>query len=132
MRIVLDTNVLMAAFLRPHSTPAMILRLILQGEIELVTNAQILDEYEEVLLRPKFKLNKEKVRTVLDFILMKSLLAPALIHKVKLPDRDDEPFLEVALGSKADAIVTDNKKHYPPKACKGIKILTPHEFLSEL
>jgi predicted nucleic acid-binding protein len=42
LRIVLDTNVLVAAFLKPHGNAARILRLILEGEIELTADERIL------------------------------------------------------------------------------------------
>lgn len=41
LKIVLDTNVLVSAFLKPRSKPARILRLVLQGDIEIVANESI-------------------------------------------------------------------------------------------
>jgi len=49
--------------------------------------------------------------------------------KKHLPDPDDEPFLEVALSGKVDALITGNKRHYPASASKGIAVLTT-EFLA--
>jgi len=65
MKVVLDTNVLVSAFLKPQSKPAKILRLILQGNIDIVINEYILAEYYEVLTRAKFDLNPENIQTVL-------------------------------------------------------------------
>jgi uncharacterized protein len=61
MRVVLDTNVLVSAFLKPRSKPAKILRLILQGNLEIIINEPILSEYQEVLTRPKLRLNPFRV-----------------------------------------------------------------------
>jgi predicted nucleic acid-binding protein len=45
-----------------------------------------------------------------------------------LPDIDDEPFLEVALASGAECLVTGNKLHFPAKMRQGVKVLSPREF----
>lgn len=47
-----------------------------------------------------------------------------------LPDTDDEPFLEVAIAGKVACLVTGNSTHFPSKPCKGVKVLSPSEFLS--
>ena len=132
MRIVLDTNVLVSAFLNPGSTSARILRLIIQGDISIVVNEPILAEYDEVLKRPKFELNTEDVQIVLDFIRSIGIHAPSLAKSLFLPDRGDEPFLEAALATRADALVTGNIRHFPKRYCKGQKIMTPRDFLDGL
>lgn len=129
MKIVFDTNVLVSAFLKPHSHAAKILRLILQGEIEIVADSRILNEYEEVLARPKFKLDEEKVKVVLDLIRLRCIKAPATRIKFSLPDEDDTPFIETALAGDADYLITGNKRHFPAKSCRDIKALSPDEFL---
>lgn len=132
MKIVLDTNVLVSAFLKPRSKPARIIRLVLQGDIEIVANESILAEYLDVLKRPKFDLNPDKVQTILQIIRSKGINAPALAESFDLPDSSDEPFLEAALSAGADVIITGNKKHFPQKACKGQKVVNPTEFLQLL
>ena len=132
MQIVLDTNVLVSAFLNPRSNAARILRLIIQGDISIVVNEPILTEYFEVLKRPKFELNPEDVQIVFDYNRSIGIHAPTLGKSISLPDRDDEPFLEAALATRADVSVTGNIKHFPQKYCKGQKIMTPREFLDEL
>ncbi len=129
MKIVLDTNVLVSAFLKPRSKPARIMRLVLQGDIQIICNEHILAEYQEVLKRPKFDLNPDKVRTILEVIRSKGINAPALAESFALPDSSDEPFLEAALAAGADVLITGNKKHFPEKACKGQKVANPTDFI---
>lgn len=131
MRVVLDTNILVSAFLKPHSLTAKILRLALQKEIEPAVDNRIINEYKPVLARPKFDLQEEKVKNILDLLISRSLKAPAINIFVKLPDEDDAPFLEVALAVKTKHLVTGNKKHYPAKLCTGVKIVSPREFLTQ-
>jgi putative PIN family toxin of toxin-antitoxin system len=132
LQIVLGTNILVSAFLNPGSTSARILRLVIQGDISIVVNEPILTEYHEVLKRPKFELNPGDVQIVLDYIRSIGIYAPTLAKSISLPDRDDEPFLEAALATRADALVTGNIKHFPKKYCKGQKIMTPRDFLDGL
>jgi putative PIN family toxin of toxin-antitoxin system len=132
LKIVLDTNVLVSAFLRPGSKPAKILRLALQGEIQIIVNEGMLSEYNEVLGRPKFELEAQRVQTILETIRSKSIRAPALAASLGLPDAKDEIFLEAALAAKADALITGNKSHFPKPLCRGQTVWTPEEFLREL
>jgi len=129
VKIVLNTNIVISAFLNPYGKSAKILRLILQGDIELVVDERILYEYENVLLRPVFRLPKKDVLSVIDVLRSISNYAPACKSNIELPDEGDEPFLEVAISGGADAIVTGNKKHFPPEKCMGIKVFSPQEFL---
>ena len=132
MKIVVDTNVLVSAFLKPRGNPARILRLILQGDVSVVVNEHILTEYDEVLARPKFDLSPQRVQTILGIIRSRGLFAPSLAESFKLPDPSDEVFLEAALVTGADALITGNRKHYPKRACKGQRVVSPREFLDEL
>lgn len=130
MKIVLDTNVLVSAFLKPQSDPAKILRLILQRNFQIVINEHILSEYYEVLKRPKFSLDPSYVQVILQFIRKIGVNAPALRESFSLPDSGDIPFLEAAMATRADALITGNNRHFPDKFCKGQKVVTPTEFLS--
>jgi len=132
LKIVLDTNVLVSAFLKPRSKPARIMRLVLQGDIQIIVNEHILAEYLEVLKRPKFNLNLKNVQTILEVIRLKGINAPSLAESFDLPDSSDEPFLEAALSLKSDVLITGNRKHFPKKSCKGQMVVSPTEFLNLL
>ena len=132
MKVVLDTNVLVSAILKPKSPPARILHLIIQGDIELVVNQAIFTEYTEVLSRPKFQLEPKDIAPILDFIRERAIRAPSLPQSFHLPDEDDEPFLEACAAVGADALLTGNKRHFPAEACKGQSVLTPREFLEAI
>jgi putative PIN family toxin of toxin-antitoxin system len=129
MIIVLDTNVLVSGFLKPYGNTAAILRLIADGTIRLAYDLRILAEYRDVLHRPKFNFAKEDVASFLDQIELEGLLVSAKPSNHRLPDPDDEPFLEVALSAGVIAIVTGNKRHFQRKEYEGVKILSPTEFV---
>ena len=129
MIIVLDTNVLVSGALNPFGKPAAIIRLIIEGRIKLAYDARIVTEYEEVLLRPKFPFSEEQVAAIFDQVMRDGLSVSGLPSPVKLPDPDDEMFLEVALSGQAAAIVTGNKDHFPKDCCHKIRVFSPTEFL---
>ena len=54
MKVVIDTNVLVSALLKPYSKPATILNMIIAGQIIPCFDARIFNEYERVLVRKKF------------------------------------------------------------------------------
>ena len=129
MIVVLDTNVIVSGILRPYSKAASILRLVATGAITLAYDLRIFSEYRDVLNRPKFTFAKEDIDAFLDQVDKEGVLVSVMPLKFRLPDPEDESFLEVALAGKATAIVTGNKRHFPKKECEGTRILSPAEFL---
>ena len=129
MKIVLDTNVLVSGLLTPFRSSGEIVRMISAGELILYIDARILSEYQEVFYRPKFKFNKDHVSILLDFIKLYGQFVSSVPLKNRLPDSDDEPFLEVAIAGKVRSLITGNIVHYPPLYREGIKIFSPSEFV---
>ena len=72
---VIDTNVIVSAMLKWNSIPGSILELTLDGPITPVLNREILDEYRQVLLRPKFHLTANRT-AFLPFKVMSYASAP--------------------------------------------------------
>lgn len=128
MNIVLDTNVLVAGLLTPYGPCGEIVRMISSGEPTLCFDARILAEYNEVLRRPKFKFDENRVAALLDHLAHHGCTIASRPLTQSLPDTDDEPFLEVALAGRAVCLVTGNKLHFPPKQRQGVKIFSPREF----
>lgn len=102
-RIVLDTNVLVSAFLNPAGAPAQVLTLVLAGELRVLFDQRILDEYADVLARPRFEIDPADAAEVLRQLKADGERVVASAGAVQVPDPDDAAFLEVALSGKADA-----------------------------
>jgi putative PIN family toxin of toxin-antitoxin system len=130
MRIVLDTNVLVAGLLSPFGPCGEIIRMVSSGEVTLCFDALILAEYSEVLYRSKFGFDKDKVAAFLDHIEHRGRTVASSPLRHSLPDPDDEPFLKVAIAGKAVCLVTGNASHFPAKLCQGRNVLSPSEFLT--
>lgn len=129
MRVVIDTNVLVSGLLSPYGSAAEIMRMLVGGSLDILYDARILSEYEEVLSRPKFSFDKNKIGHLIEFITSFGIPISAAPLSRHLSDLDDEPFLEVAIAGKADALITGNTVHYPMKSRHKIHVLTPGQFL---
>ncbi|MCM2264639.1 MAG: putative toxin-antitoxin system toxin component, PIN family [Desulfuromonadales bacterium] len=129
MKIVLDTNVLVAGLLSPFGPCGEIVRMVSSGELTLALDARILTEYQEVLARPKFKFDQDKVAAILDLIEHRGVTVAASPLIQPLPDPDDEPFLAIAITARVACLVTGNHVHFPVEFCQGAAVLSPSEFL---
>ena len=114
---IIDTNVIVSAFLSRHNDSATVLFLdcLFKGTIIPVYNDEILNEYSTVLTRSKFKIAKEKIDAVLTEIKTKGIHSERVNSGETLPDAKDLVFYEVALSKEDSFLVTGNLKHFPKK-----------------
>lgn len=131
MKIVVDTNVIVSALLTPAGVCGQILDLLVEGVLQPCVDERMLAEYEEVLPEPRFPFTSVQVRTMLKIFRTVGEPVAALPLDAALPHEDDRPFLEVAATAQV-ILVTGNRKHFPKKACKGVTVLSPREFLDLL
>lgn len=132
IRIVLDTNVLVAGLMSDKGPPGQIVDLIITGEIEVACDPRILAEYREVVARPALRIKQSDAEDVLQHIESTALRVEPGRWPEVLPDPDDEPFLAVAEAARAICLVTGNVRHFPPKACGSVRVLTPRQFVDSL
>jgi putative PIN family toxin of toxin-antitoxin system len=132
LKLVIDTNVVISALLKQESNPALIMSLILRGICTLCLTEKIFVEYEEVSGRGKFKkLDQTSVREFLSALRKRaSWVVPEVPVDGITKDPDDNVFLECALESKADFLITGNIHHFPGKKFHHTSIVTPNEFVS--
>ena len=129
LRVVVDTNVLVSGLLNAEGPPARVLDLVRDGDVTLLVDDRILEEYRAVVARPKFRgaIQPAQAEALLD--LFSHLGEPVGTRPLDavLPDPDDAPFLEVAVAGRAHALVTGNLKDFPPTT--GLRILGAADFL---
>ena len=128
-RAVFDTNVLVAGFLSPAGPPGRIVEWLRVGSVVAVLDDRIFAEYAEVLVRPAFCLPAGEVNIVLDAIRTRATWAEVGAGYKMLPDPDDVPFAECAHAAKVP-LVTGNLRHFPGAACRGVRVLTPAQFVA--
>lgn len=128
IKAVYDTNVIVSGLLNSEGIPAFLLDIATQREITLFISPEILQEYEGVLLRPKFGFSKGVVKRFLRLIKAKSKIVKPKSLEFTLKDPANNKFLECALAGKVDCLVTGNTRHFPSPTYKGIKVISPREF----
>ena len=130
--VVLDTNIIVSAGIKPGGTPAkIVMDWVLEGQIQVVTSPWVVGEYREVARRPKFH-RYGFPPLWLEFLIEESLRLPdPAIWSKHGPDPNDLPFL--ALAQVAGAwLVTGNLKHFPETLRNGVAVLSPTEYLVRL
>ena len=130
--VILDTNVVVSAMLsrlRSDAATAKTLEYVFLGKVVPVYNDEIIDEYIEVLSRPKFRFDKELINIVISHIRRVGISSDRLQSDEEFPDKDDVVFYEVTLSQlKKDEhtyLVTGNLKYFPMKSF----VVTPREFV---
>ncbi len=128
LRLVVDTNIVVSAALKPDGLQRTVLILALTKPARLYVSEAILAEYREVLARPELRIRKGLQRQLLDLIEARARrVAPARTLKVTR-DPDDSIFVECADAVRADYIVTGNPRHFP-RFWKQTKVVTSREFI---
>jgi putative PIN family toxin of toxin-antitoxin system len=133
LRVVFDTHVIVSAALYEKSLPALLLSLGLEGKVRFFISPALLNEYETVLKRPRFKLGHKETAELIEKIKQKAVMVtPTKELTILEADETDSRILECAAKAKADFVITGNKRHFPFEEFKGIKILTPREFINKI
>ena len=128
-RVVLDTNVTIAAFFW-KGYPRIIYDLIREKKFVMLLSSDMEKEFIRVLGYPKFGLTSKEIppfiinlRSNAEFIEIKSKIS--LISD----DPTDNIFLECAIDSNADYIISGDKHILDFGKYKNIQIVKPKEFL---
>lgn len=136
MRVVLDTNVLVAGFRHQRGASRVWLKAALNGGFTLLATPPVFLEYEAVLKRPEHLAavgaTVAEVTTVLEALA--TVLEPvevSFLWRPQLQDPADEMVLEAAVNGQADWLVTFNLKHLAAAAARfGIRVGRPGEVLA--
>jgi uncharacterized protein len=129
---VLDTNVIVSARLSPGGAPAtLVMGHVLTGSVKVATCPSVVQEYLEVVHRPKFA-RFGFPPPWLEYLIEESQQRPdPAPWPLELPDASDSVFLALAHASGA-WLVTGNLKHFPKNARRGVTVISPAGYLAEL
>jgi putative PIN family toxin of toxin-antitoxin system len=128
LRLVIDTNVLVSAALKPASLQRTTFLLAITKPARLYVSQPILDEYAEVLARPELRIRKGLRLKLLQLIKNHShLIAPSRTLEIT-SDPNDNIFLECADTARADYLITGNQRHFPI-FWKKTKVITCRDFV---
>jgi putative PIN family toxin of toxin-antitoxin system len=135
-RIVIDTNVIIAALRSRRGASALLLSLLGDDRFEMHLSIPLVLEYEDILLRQQGELGLTK--SDVDS-LINSLCALGVRHEIihfnwrpVLPDMRDEHILDLAVKGQCEAIVTFNIRDFSGIEQFGIRAINPQTFLREI
>jgi putative PIN family toxin of toxin-antitoxin system len=128
LRLVVDTNVVVSAALKPDGLQRTVVLLALTKPARWYVSDAILSEYAVVLARPELKVRRNLRQQLLQLIRNHArLIVPSRLFQVTT-DPADNIFVECADAARADYLVTGNERHFP-KFWKNTKIIGSREFL---
>ena len=128
LRLVIDSNILVSAALKPDGLQRTVIVLATSKPARFYVTNAILAEYREVLARPELNIRRGLRQQLLQLVRNHAqLIKPARAIQVA-NDPDDDKFLECADASRADYLITGNQRHFP-HFWKKTKVITSREFI---
>ena len=138
-RIVVDTNVFIAAILSPTGDNRQVLRACLLGKALPLMGAALYHEYEDLLgragLMKKSPLTAPERRSLFEaFLSVTQWVKVYFLWRPNLPDEADNHLIELALAGAATLIITNNLSDFRRGELRfpNLRILTPRQFLHTL
>jgi putative PIN family toxin of toxin-antitoxin system len=128
LRLVIDTNVLVSAALKPESLQRTVLLIAITKPARFYVSQEILDEYAGVLARRELRIRKGARLQILELVKNRSHLVVPRRKLHAASDLDDNIFIECADAARADFLITGNRRHFPA-FWKGTKMVSPREFV---
>lgn len=126
LRVILDTNVFIAAYFNPRSASAKIMDLCSSG-CDLLISDRLSREVESIL--KGIRAERGFLERVRSLFIRASQVKPTERLSVIEEDPDDNKFLECALGGKADYLITSDRHLLKLGDFSGTKICKPTQFL---
>jgi putative PIN family toxin of toxin-antitoxin system len=138
MRIVLDTDVVVAAMRSPSGASAALLLAVRRRRATLLLTTTLLVEYEATCRLAEHRLASGLDIPAVDRFLdgLVRLAEPVEVHfrwRPQLRDAGDEMVLEAAVNGQADALVTFNRRDYGAAPGRfGLEVLRPGDALRRM
>ena len=129
LRLVLDTNILVSAALKPGGLQRTVVLLASTKPARWYVSEAILTEYRLVLARRELQIRNGLQQQLLQLVASRSHMVSPVRRLHVTPDPDDNKFLECADRARAAYLVTGNLRHFP-RFWKKTKMISSSDFLS--
>lgn len=138
MRLVIDTNVVVAALRSPSGASVALLENALDRRFTLLLSVPLVLEYEAICSDPAQRIvsglgESEVVAVTSALCAVAEPVESRFLWRPQLRDPADEMVLEAAVNGRADALVTFNRRDFGdiPEAF-GIKLISPRQTLPKI
>ena len=138
MKVILDTNVLLAALISPSGHPSQIFDAWQEKKFSLLTAPAQLEEIRKASRYPKLQkiLHPSQIGTLINNLQNSAIVTELqpLHASVTLPDSNDEFLLQIALAGAADYLVTGDSRAglHAMRSFGRTRIVTPSAFCAEV
>lgn len=138
LRLVLDTDVIVAALRSPQGASAALVKAARYKRVQLLASTAMMMEYEAVCTRKEHlsgaNLTRPEVQTYLDVLCsLTDYVEPHYSWRPQLTDANDEMVLETAINGQAHGIVTFNLKDYGTSSERfGVSLWLPKQAIRRI
>jgi putative PIN family toxin of toxin-antitoxin system len=138
VRVVCDTSVVIAALRSSTGAAAEVIRLALLSELTILMDYKLACEYRDVALRAEQLQDSSRSRAQTLSILdaLEAVAVPVFVgfrYRPLSPDPNDDLVLDVAINGNADALLTNNTRHFREAAERfHVDVFTPSQMLIRL
>ncbi|HEX2122823.1 MAG TPA: putative toxin-antitoxin system toxin component, PIN family [Thermoanaerobaculia bacterium] len=135
LRVVIDTNVLVAAIRSRRGSSFAVLSQVGRGAFEIAVSVSLVLEYESMLLRHSSEstMSDREIRDIVDFVCESAIWQEIFfLWRPYLRDANDDLVLELAFAAGCDAIVTHNVRDFSGAEQLGVRVITPANVLREI
>lgn len=132
MRVVLDTNILISAFVFPGGAPEQVYRRVLDGRITLVTSPPLLSELGRILTETFHWEPSYTEEVVAQLVRIGVVVDPTEEIADITDDPADNRVLEAAGEGHADVIVSGDRHLLSLGTWRAVRVLAPAVLMDEL
>ena len=129
LRIVLDTNVIVSAALKPAGLERAVVVECFRPPVQTFVSDDMLWEYSRILSKPKLQITTARAAKLLSIIRARAHSIRPREHLSVCTDPDDNIFLDCAEAAQADYLITGNKRHFP-SVWRSTRIINAREFMN--
>jgi putative PIN family toxin of toxin-antitoxin system len=131
LRIVLDTNILISAVIA-EGRPRDLLKMAIQRRYLLIKSKETVEEFVEVLQRPKFEMTKKEITKAKSVLIRTGkTIKVTSKRRVIAEDPDDDILINTALDGNADYLVSGDPHLLGLSKYKNIDIITVDNMLKK-
>jgi putative PIN family toxin of toxin-antitoxin system len=134
LKLVIDTNIVVSALIRPQSPPGIIIEAWTRGQLEWISSRATLNELYGVLRRKSvtryLKSTEDQIERFLQAVEARTLQVRTNTTANVARDKTDDKFLEAAIAGEAQYIVTGDQDLLVLGSFEGVEIVTPAQFVA--